>query len=865
MTAEPPVSIETLLSSLTLEEKVSLLAGRNFWETVGIPEKGIPALKTSDGPNGARGGTFRNGTTAACFPASVLLAASWDPELVHRIGNALAEETKTKGASVLLAPTVCLHRHPLGGRNFESFSEDPYLAGVLATEYIEGVQENGVAATIKHFAANEQETKRFTINANVSERALRELYMKPFELAIKKARPLAVMTSYNLINGVHADANKWLIDQVLRNEWGFNGLVMSDWGGTNTTAESINAGLDLEMPGPTVRRKIEDVKAAVEEGKVSEETINERVTAVLRLLDQTGTFQNPTIPDEKAIDKPEHRALIREAGGKGMTLLKNEGNILPLKSGNLGKIAVFGLAKQALAHGGGSAGVNAHYKITPWEALQNAIGDRAELEYSEGAQVFNQLPTLADGLKDDNGQPGLSVCAWLPNSSKDNPPDIVTTVPTATYAPVENKCSFATLTGNFTPTSSGSHYLEFSALGRSRLLIDSKEVAVITTDASDPMAFLLGGAAGLQITHPFTANQTYTIRIETYAPSGSNTADVTLLDGLLGINLGFMTSTAYTSDLIPPAVALARSATTCLIFTGNTTSWETEGRDMLETAMRLPNKSHSQDKLINAVAAANPNTIVINSTGVAMELDPWIDSIPAFLQTWFPGQESGNAITDILTGTVTPSGKLPISWPKKISDCPAYGNFPGDLETLQVNYAEDIYMGYKHFDQPTISERGLRYPFGFGLSYTTFTITSITLNPTPSRDDGKIHLNATITNTGSTYPGSEVLQCYVGPSSSSSSSSSSYLSSSSPPTSSIPMVPKKLCGWTKTKILNPGESEVVDVSFPVKEACAYWDVGQGKWGIEKGEYDVILGTSAGKSGEIWRGRWEVVERGVIGP
>lgn len=307
-------------------------------------------------------------------------------ELAGRVGGALAEETLSKGARVLLAPTVCLHRHPLGGRNFESFSEDPLLAGKLAAAYIRGLQARGVGATIKHFAANEQETQRFTVNETISERALRELYLKPFEIAIKEAQPWAVMTSYNLVNGTHADGHEFLLKKVLRGDWGWKGLVMSDWGGTNSTAESINAGMDLEMPGPTKWRKVEDVKAAIKAGTTTEEAVTDRARNVLELLVKTRQFEDPVTPPEKAVNRPEAQQLIREVGGAGAVLLKNKGGVLPIKKEKLQKkkIAVLGHAKDSLIHGGGSASVNAHYKITPYEGLKAALGDEVELLYAKG-------------------------------------------------------------------------------------------------------------------------------------------------------------------------------------------------------------------------------------------------------------------------------------------------------------------------------------------------------------------------------------------------------------------------------------------------------------------------------------------------
>lgn len=405
-----------MVIGLTPSVQISLLAGKNFWETVDIPAKGVPSLKvcifpafpgpsfqssivltcpskTSDGPNGARGNAFRDGTTAACFPASVMLASTWDLSLARRVGNALAEEAMTKGAKVLLAPTVCPHRHPLGGRNFESFSEDPHLAGKLAAQYIAGLQERGVGATIKHFAVNEQETNRFTTNATVSQRALREIYLKPFEIAIKEANPWAVMTSYNLINGCHADSNEFLLKKVLRGDWGWKGLVMSDWGGTNSTVESINAGMDLEMPGPTQLRSQKAVLTAIEAGLISVETINERVRNVLELLVKAESFTKPMPEQEQAINSPKHQELIREVGGAGIVLLKNQNNVLPFNKDSLRgkKVAMLGFAKEGLVHGGGSASVNAHYKLTPWDGLTAGLGDDVELVYAKGNVMIVQI------------------------------------------------------------------------------------------------------------------------------------------------------------------------------------------------------------------------------------------------------------------------------------------------------------------------------------------------------------------------------------------------------------------------------------------------------------------------------------------
>jgi beta-glucosidase len=375
--------------------------------------------QTTDGPNGARGSKIKDGKSAACFPAACSVASTFDVDIARRIGVALGEETLTKGARCLLAPTVCIHRHPLGGRNFESFSEDPFLTGQMGIANVIGLQSTGVSATVKHFAVNEQETKRLNVNAVVAERPLREIYLKPFELIVKNANPWAIMTAYNKINGHHADSNEYLLKKVLRGDWGWtDGLVMSDWGGVNSTAESINAGVDLEMPGPARWRKPEVVIEAVKQGKLTAETITDRARNVLTFLQRLNAFENPiwSDPEERAIVNPQHSALIREAGAKGIVLLKNENDCLPLTKEKVqGKrVALLGYAKECLAHGGGSASVKPHYRVTPWDAFHEAFkGQDVEFVYSKGIKSRPGLSTCFD----------IARCTYVPSTPTSRRPN----------------------------------------------------------------------------------------------------------------------------------------------------------------------------------------------------------------------------------------------------------------------------------------------------------------------------------------------------------------------------------------------------------------------------------------------------------
>ncbi|KAF2266387.1 glycoside hydrolase [Lojkania enalia] len=812
--------IETILQSLTIEEKVSLLAGRDFWETVPIPSKGVPAIKTSDGPNGARGAIFNGGTRAACFPAAICSAATWNPDLSRRIGNALAEETLTKGARVLLGPTMCNHRHPLGGRNFESFSEDPLLAGKLSAQVVNGLQEKGVAATIKHFAANEQETKRLSVDEIISERALREIYMKPFEISIKEANPWAVMTAYNKINGIHCDSHPLLLQKILRGEWGWNGLVMSDWGGTNSTAGALNAGLDLEMPGPTRHRVTEAVTKAIKDGLLSEATIDERVRNILDLITKVGGFDNPEIPPERSVDNPAHRQLIREAAGQGIVLLKNDNGILPLSKDQVKgkKIALLGLAKEALIHGGGSASLHAHYRISPWDGLHSAYGDSVQFVFAKGAHTYRLLPPLASHCTGLDGNSGWTV-ELLKHGKTEEPIQVAHGHKEASFNPLTEKFTKLKdvhLSSTFIPDETGSHYLSCSGIGPTKVFINGKLVFEQKGNSEDGMAFLLGGNPEKEFTFPFNKDESYKIRIESSPPTDEND-DTGILEGLPGFRMGFMKATEHDEDLLSKAVDIARDCDYAIVFTGHTPVWETEGQDQI--SFNLP-KDGSQDKLVDAVASANPNIIVVNSTGVAIAM-PWLSKVPSVVQAWFPGQEAGNAIADVISGTTNPSGRLPISWPKRIEYSPAYSNFPGQMKDgqLTVRYDEGVFVGYRHYDR--ISAHAVQFPFGFGLSYT-----SLSLKDGLVTQDSNDKFKATITavNT-SRLQGATVVQLYVG---------RKQRSQEHPV--------KTLVAFHKV-FLEPGKEQTVELLVSIDD-FAYFDEGSGSWKVDGGQYVFSFGQSS---------------------
>ncbi|KAH7033647.1 LOW QUALITY PROTEIN: family 3 glycoside hydrolase [Microdochium trichocladiopsis] len=825
--------IEAVLQSLTLEEKISLLAGANFWETVQVPGK-VPSVKTSDGPNGARGADFTGGTPAACFPAASCVAATFDTAAAFKVGEALADETHSKGARCLLAPTVCIHRHPLGGRNFESFSEDPFLAGKLSSQIIQGVQSKGVAATIKHFAVNEQETDRFTVNETVSERALREIYLRPFEIAVKEAKPWAVMTAYNCVNGTHCDSNDFLLKQVLRGDWAWDGLVMSDWGGTNSTADAINSGLDLEMPGPTLRRKPADVIAAIQAGKTTKAAVDERVRRVLKFLD---ILKDPETPKEQAIDKPEVRALIRETAAHGAVLLKNANQVLPLSKEKVKgkKIAVLGLAKTPLAHGGGSASVNAHYKISPWDALQSALGDSAELSFSS---AFHTQRLLSPINKDNtevgtvtglDGKPGWTI-EWHDLKTDE--------VASTSHGFNESNLPLGTdegfgkainLIADFIPAESGAHYMGCTGLGSAHVYINDKLVFDQGGPCKDAMGFIFGALSEEEFTYDFTAGEKYRIVIKSDPPTGIKGLE--LLNDRPGIRLGFQLAGEHDKDLTSEAVENAKNADYALIFTGHDPKWETEGQD--QASFNLPRQG-SQDALIAAVSKVNKNVVVVNSTGVAVAM-PWLDDISGLVQAWFGGQECGNSIADVLTGKTTPEGNLPISFPRCIEDAPAHGNFPGEYDAhgqLQVTYKEGVFVGYRHYDRlaggGAAAAEVLNFPFGFGLSYTTFDFGELRVSPAPTSSSpfgAEYDILVEVSNTGA-VGGGVLVQVYAGP--------------KDPAAHECPV--KQLVAFQKVR-LQPGEKKAVSLKAAVRD-LGFFDETKGKWVVPKGGYKFSLGRSA---------------------
>jgi beta-glucosidase len=795
--------IEDLLDAMTLEEQVSLLSGEDFWSLPAIERLGIGKLRVTDGPNGARGGGgLLGGVKAAAFPVGIGLGATWNVQLLQEVGAALAGEAKAKSAHMLLAPTVNIQRSVTNGRNFECYSEDPILTAELASAYIIGLQENGISATIKHFAGNESEIERTTMSSVIDERSLREVYLIPFEWAVKKAGTKGVMTAYNKVNGTFASEHNWLITDVLRGEWGFDGLVMSDWFGSHSTAPTVNAGLDLEMPGPARDRGAKLV-AAVEAGEVSRETIRERVRAVLSVMEWTGAISDFRPFEERVDDRPENRALIRRAGTEGAVLLKNEG-VLPIAPGK--RIAVIGPnAKVAQIMGGGSSQINPHYRVSPWEGLVSALGAE-NLAYAPGCENTRYEPLLQAELEVEffgNRQLGGEVihtekmqgaeAFWVGRVAGGK-------LPASDFS--------ARMTGDFVPESSGNYRVGIASAGLGRVYVDGKLIADAWSNWTRGHTFFEEGCDEVVGEVSLEAGKPVKIVIE-FAAKDFSVLGVAAFRMGIGLPLG--------DAAIAEAARIAGESDIALVFIGRNGEWDTEGSDL--PAIELPGR---QNELVSAVARANPKTIVVLQTGGPVEM-PWLDSVPGLLQAWYPGQETGNAIADVLLGKAEPSGRLPQSFPVRWSDNPAFSQDPLVYPGIdgQVEYREGLNIGYRHYDKHGIATL---FPFGFGLSYTNFAYDGLSVDSAGFEETGEVKVSLDVRNVGA-REGSTVVQLYIAPKS-----------------SPVDRPQKELKAFAKLT-LAAGANERVTLSLDTR-SFAYFDVARQLWVVAPGRYEIILGTDA---------------------
>jgi beta-glucosidase len=787
--------VSDLFGRLTEDEKLSLLGGRGF-STRAIRRLGVPAMAMADAGQGVRGGP--NGTTgpATAFPCGVLMASTWDPELIGELGKAAGEEAKNKGpgVQVLLGPAVNIHRSPLGGRNAEYFTEDPYLAARLAVDYIKGVQSEGVSACVKHYACNNEETDRTTVDETVSERALREIYLPAFEAAVKEGKVWSVMSAYNLVNGAHCSANKYLLTDVLKHDWQFDGEVMSDWGGVHETAV-VQAGNDLEMPyGDNMN--VRKLTAALADGSVTQAAVDDSVRRILRTVIRVGLLDGPMSPDQSKVNSPEHAQLAYEIATKGIVLLKNDGDLLPLDGDKIKSIAVIGEAATHMQVDAlGSPQVHPLHSVQILDGIQAEAGSGITINYAAAPTGGQSVPASVVTPPNDPNVHGFQAEYFTNPDLAGNPAvtrvdQTINIVDASDPAPgISGELYSARWTAKLHPPVTGLYNLSFSGDDGYRVYLDGK----LLIDRWIRQAVYTSGAQ-MQL----EAGKTYDVRIEYFQNTGDAVAQFKwMIPG----------QTTY-ADAVD-AAKKSDVAIVCVSADG------TDGEGQDRTSMDLPD---NQSELIKTVSAANKKTIVVLNTGGPVTM-PWLHHVPALVQAWYPGQQGGDAVAAVLFGKVNPSGKLPDTFAVNRNDYPDAGNFP-DVNN-KVTYAEGIYVGYRHFDKENIQPL---FPFGYGLSYTTFKYSDLKLSSAQLDANGQITASLDVKNTGK-RAGDEIVELYL---------------HELHPVIDRPV--RELKGFVKVS-LNPGETKTVQFHLSPRDLC-YYDVDGRQWKADSGQYEIQIGASS---------------------
>ncbi|SKB71877.1 beta-glucosidase [Arthrobacter sp. 31Cvi3.1E] len=798
------VRLTALLAELTLEEKIQLLTGRNFWTSWPIEKIGLRRMLFSDGPSGVRGEAWDERLPSMNFPSASAISSSWDLAIADRLGAASAVEARKKGVDVVLGPTINLHRSPLGGRHFEAFSEDPVLTADLAAAYVAGVQRNGVAATPKHYVANDSETDRFTANVIADDRTLREVYLLAFEKAIVESHAWLVMSAYNSINGTTATEND-LLETPLNSEWGFDGVVISDWRAVRSI-DAANASQDLIMPGPEGPWGPALV-AAVRAGHVEEASIDRKVLRILHLAARVGALDGFEPVQSEPLDHEDPVAFAREASAAGTVMVKNDG-ILPLNPATVTSVAVIGHnALQARTQGGGSATVLPETIATPLDGIRNAFG-AANVSYSVGAIVQEGVAELPLHCMTNpiTGLPGIRVTFLDPEDCVLLAEDRLSAalVWFGGGAPLA-QASLVTFETTYTPVASGTVELGFSTAGHGRIYLDGElrhEATIVPTGTDLGAAFLAPPSASIPVN--VAAGTPIDVRIE--LDLGERTG---LLASSLSITIGTEPESTDANELIQQAVSAASDADVAIVVVGTNARVESEGYD--RTTLELPGE---QDRLVHAVAAANPRTVVVVNSGSPV-LTPWRNEVAATLIPYFAGQEFGNALADILIGKTEPGGRLPTTWPDNESNVPVLNTTPAP--NGELHYNEGIHVGYRAWLKSGASPA---YDFGYGLGYTTWRIDTLEGPDTPVTPGSVIPVTASITNTGHRR-GKHVAQIYA-----------------EKPGSAVDRPLRWLVAHT-TVWAEPGEQVKVTLNVPSR-LLAYWD---NEWVYEAGSYRLRGGFS----------------------
>jgi beta-glucosidase len=797
------------VASLSLEQKVRLLTGADFWSLHPEPAVGLRRLVASDGPAGVRGERWDERDPSANVPSPTALAATWDEDLVEELGGLLASEARRKGVDVVLAPTVNLHRTPYAGRHFECFSEDPLLTARIGVSYVCGLQDGGVGATVKHFIANDSETERMTLDAQVDQRTLRELYLAPFEAIVREAGVWSVMASYNAVNGEPMTESSLLRD-VLHDELRFDGVVMSDWFATRSTEASARAALDLVMPGPGGPWG-DSLVEAIRAGEVDAATIDDKVLRILRLAARVGALDGTAPSPPTTYDDGQIAAALRRIAAAGFVLARNDGGLLPLDPSAVRRIALIGPnAGAGRTLGGGSATVFPPYTVSPLKGFRAALEPGVEILHSVGVRPSSRVPVARAPWvhMPGSGESGVEV-------------RFVDQAGTVLASERRSGCAFTWL-GSFDhegaivrvevntvlrATDPGTYTVGVSGLGRYRMSVGG-ELAFDERLELRPGADIVEGImVPPQATHDVELGAGEEIGILLVHEVGPLPEET----GSVGVSFQLNLAPPYRGDdhEIERATALAGTADIVILVVGTTEEVESEGFD--RASLSLPGR---QDELVRRVAAANPNTIVVVNAG-APALMPWAQDVSAVLLAWFPGQEFGNALADVLLGLSEPGGRLPTTWPATEAGQPSTQPVNGVL-----HYDEGQRVGYR---DPQREDRDTLFPFGHGLGYSSWAYESIDA-PRHARPGAAVRVTVRVRNTGRRRS-REVVQIYAGR-----------------PDSAIERPVRWLVGFAAV-VAEPGDCADATIIVPAR-AFEHWSVGDGRWALEPGNFDLAAGASS---------------------
>jgi len=803
--------VEEMLSHMSLEEKIALIGGVDGFYVRGMPSLNLPPLKMADGPMGVR-----NFGPATAMPAGIGLAATWDVDLARRVGEQIGRDGRAKGVNFLLGPGVNIYRAPVNGRNFEYFGEDPYLASRIAVGYIEGVQSEDVSATIKHFLGNNSEYSRHSTDDIIDERTLREIYLPAFEAAVKEAYVGAVMDSYNLVNGEHMSQNSFFDSEILKKEWGFRGVLMSDWFSTYDGVAASNAGLDLEMPSGAFMNP-DSLLPAVKEGRVSAAKIDDKVRRILRLAVEMRWLDRDQTDYAIPRYNLQGRDVALQAAREGMVLLKNDGNVLPLDKHAIKSVAVIGPdAYPAVPVAGGSAGVRPFGAVSFLEGIANELGASVPTYYDRGIPELSELAqrtsfsTAASG-----GVPGLLAEYFAAENLQGDP--IVRrndqhinfgVIPGAElgYAPPSypDGVGSARWTGYYIAPSATAYDIFVEATGEAggyyRGYLDDKLVLDDWTEARA----LVGYVTLSLSTGPHKVIVEHRGR-----------------PGFLGarFRFGIVRQDQYVS---PAAEKIAASADAVVIAVGFNPESESEGADR---TFRLP---PGQEELISKIAASNKRTIVVITSGGAVDMTPWIDRVPGVLQAWYSGQEGGTALAQVLFGDADPSGHLPVTFERRWEDNPVHDSYYPEPGSNRVSYSEGVFVGYRGYQRSGVK---VLFPFGYGLSYTTFRYRNLSIQPVTNSaaaqgaggSEPTYEVAWDITNTGK-RAGADVSEVYV-----------------REVHPDVPRPAEELKGFVRVD-LRPGQTEHVKVVLD-RRAFSHFDTASHEWRVGAGDFTVFVGHS----------------------